>query len=43
MSPEHFKRILRNYAAQNVFEKIKGLIVGRPYDNKFVMILMTYS
>jgi muramoyltetrapeptide carboxypeptidase LdcA involved in peptidoglycan recycling len=36
MPPEHFRRILRNYAAQGVFEKIKGLIIGRPYDNKFV-------
>lgn len=36
MSPDNFRRVLRNYAAQGVFGKIKGLIVGRPYDNKFV-------
>ncbi len=34
--PTHFRRVLRNYAAQGVFEKINGLILGRPYDNKFV-------
>ncbi|HBN6720792.1 TPA: LD-carboxypeptidase, partial [Elizabethkingia anophelis] len=27
---------LRNYAAQGVFNKINGLILGRPYDNKYV-------
>ncbi len=35
MEPVYFRRILRNYAAQGIFEKINGLIVGRPYDNKF--------
>ncbi|MEK6481904.1 S66 peptidase family protein [Catalinimonas sp. 4WD22] len=35
ISPSHFKGILRNYAAQGVFEKINGLIFGRPYDNKY--------
>lgn len=36
MPPTNFKRALRNYAAQGVFEKISGLILGRPYNNKFV-------
>ena len=36
MTPGIFRRILRNYAAQGVFEKISGLILGRPYHNKFV-------
>lgn len=36
ITPGIFRRVLRNYAAQGVFEKITGLIVGRPYDNKFV-------
>lgn len=36
MPPNNFLRVLRNYAAQGVFEKINGLILGRPYDNKFV-------
>lgn len=36
MQPENFRRALRNYSAQGIFEKIKGLILGRPYHNKFV-------
>jgi len=36
MLPNNFRRVLRNYAAQGVFEKINGLIIGRPYHNKFV-------
>lgn len=36
MIPTNFRRVLRNYAAQGVFEKINGLILGRPYNNKFV-------
>jgi len=36
MPPTNFRRVLRNYAAQGVFEKISGLILGRPYNNKFV-------
>ena len=36
ITPSIFRRVLRNYAAQGIFEKITGLIVGRPYDNKFV-------
>lgn len=35
MEPMYLRRILRNYAAQGIFKKIKGLIVGRPYNNKF--------
>lgn len=35
MEPAYFRRILRNYAAQGIFQKINGLIMGRPYDNKF--------
>jgi muramoyltetrapeptide carboxypeptidase LdcA involved in peptidoglycan recycling len=36
MPPTNFRRVLRNYAAQGVFEKISGLILGRPYNNRFV-------
>jgi muramoyltetrapeptide carboxypeptidase LdcA involved in peptidoglycan recycling len=36
MIPGMFKRVLRNYAAQGVFEKIAGLILGRPLNNQFV-------
>ncbi|MEJ7677213.1 MAG: S66 peptidase family protein [Segetibacter sp.] len=35
MKPVYFRRILRNYAAQGIFQKINGLIVARPYENKF--------
>lgn len=35
ISPNCLKRILRNYALQGVFEKISGLIFGRPYNNKY--------
>jgi muramoyltetrapeptide carboxypeptidase LdcA involved in peptidoglycan recycling len=35
MQPVSFRRILWNYAAQGIFQKISGLIMGRPYDNKF--------
>lgn len=35
VEPIYFRRILRNYAAQGIFQKINGLIVGRPYDSKF--------
>jgi muramoyltetrapeptide carboxypeptidase LdcA involved in peptidoglycan recycling len=37
MDPLYFKWILRNYAAQRIFHKVAGLIVGRPYHNKYVM------
>ena len=36
ISPTNFKRILWNYAAQGIFHKISGLLVGRPYANAFV-------
>lgn len=36
MAPNIFRRVLRNYAAQGVFDKISGLILGRPYHNTFV-------
>lgn len=36
MAPNIFRRALRNYAAQGIFEKLSGLIFGRPYHNKFV-------
>jgi muramoyltetrapeptide carboxypeptidase LdcA involved in peptidoglycan recycling len=36
MTPPNFRRILRNYAAQGIFDKINGLLLGRPYHNKFV-------
>jgi muramoyltetrapeptide carboxypeptidase LdcA involved in peptidoglycan recycling len=35
MPPTFFKRILRNYAAQGIFKRINGLIMGRPYNNKY--------
>ncbi|MEO6131686.1 MAG: S66 peptidase family protein [Saprospiraceae bacterium] len=35
ISPSNFKWIMWNYAAQGVFHKTKGVILGRPYDNKF--------
>jgi len=35
MLPANLRWVLRNYAAQGVFEKIKGLIFGRPYHNKY--------
>lgn len=35
MQPESFEYIIRNYASQGIFEKINGLIVARPYDNKY--------
>lgn len=36
MSPMNFRWILWNYAAQGVFHKINGIIMGRPYHNHFV-------
>jgi muramoyltetrapeptide carboxypeptidase LdcA involved in peptidoglycan recycling len=35
MQPDYFRWILRNYAAQGILQKLKGLIAGRPYDNKY--------
>ncbi|MCL1680001.1 LD-carboxypeptidase [Elizabethkingia miricola] len=36
ISPLQFCWALRNYAAQGIFNRISGLILGRPYDNKYV-------
>jgi muramoyltetrapeptide carboxypeptidase LdcA involved in peptidoglycan recycling len=35
MNPMNFKWILWNYAAQGIFHKINGIILGRPYNNRF--------
>lgn len=35
-SPSFFKWWLRNYAAQGIFKRIRGIIVGRPYNNQYV-------
>ncbi len=34
-SPENFRWIIRNYAASGILKNIKGLLVGRPYDNLY--------
>lgn len=34
--PHYFKWILRNYVASGIMNNISGLIIGRPYDNKYV-------
>lgn len=34
ISPEQFRWMMRNYAASRIFHNIKGLILGRPYNNK---------
>lgn len=34
--PEYFRWWLRNYAQQGILNKINGIILGRPYNNKFV-------
>lgn len=34
-SPDHFRWALRNYAAQGILSSINGILLGRPYDNKF--------
>lgn len=36
IAPNIFKWWLRNYAAQGIFDLAKGLILARPYNNKFV-------
>ncbi len=36
MPPHYFKWILRNYVASGIMQNIVGLIIGRPYDNKYV-------
>jgi len=33
--PDYVKRTLRNYAASGILHNINGLIVGRPYNNKY--------
>jgi muramoyltetrapeptide carboxypeptidase LdcA involved in peptidoglycan recycling len=35
-SPSTFRRIIWNYAAQGIFNQITALLLGRPYDNKYV-------
>lgn len=35
-TPDYFRWWLRNYAAQGILHKISGLILGRPYHNKYV-------
>jgi muramoyltetrapeptide carboxypeptidase LdcA involved in peptidoglycan recycling len=35
VSPETFLYWLRNYAAQGIFHRVKGIIFGRPYDSKY--------
>ncbi len=37
MPPLYFRSILRNYAASGILRNINGLIVGRPYDNKYLI------
>lgn len=34
-APEYFRWWLRNFAAQGIFRQVKGVIVGRPYDNLY--------
>lgn len=31
----HFERWIRNYGSQGILEKINGIIIGKPYDNKY--------
>lgn len=33
--PENFRWMLRNYAAQGILHRLKGVIMGRPYLNKY--------
>jgi len=35
LKPDNFRWILRNYAASRILHQINGLIVGRPYENKY--------
>jgi muramoyltetrapeptide carboxypeptidase LdcA involved in peptidoglycan recycling len=35
IDPEYFLWIFRNYAASGILRKINGLILGRPYHNKY--------
>jgi muramoyltetrapeptide carboxypeptidase LdcA involved in peptidoglycan recycling len=34
--PEYFRWWLRNYAAQGILKKAKGIILGRPHNNIYV-------
>ncbi len=34
--PQYFRWWLRNYAAQGILHKLSGIIMGRPYDNRYV-------
>jgi muramoyltetrapeptide carboxypeptidase LdcA involved in peptidoglycan recycling len=34
-APDYFRWWLRNYAAQGIFHQVKGILVGRPYDNLY--------
>ena len=34
-SPKYFEYWLRNYGSQGILEKVKGIIFGKPYDNKY--------
>ncbi|MFL0105672.1 S66 peptidase family protein [Tenacibaculum maritimum] len=36
MPPYLFLQILRNYAASGILHNINGLLIGRPYHNKYV-------
>jgi muramoyltetrapeptide carboxypeptidase LdcA involved in peptidoglycan recycling len=33
--PKYFRWWLRNYAAQGILHQLNGIIVGRPYDNRY--------
>ncbi len=35
MQPNYFRGILRNYAASGILKNIKGLLMGRPYNNQY--------
>ncbi len=35
MKPDNFRWILRNFAASRILHNVAGLLVGRPYDNKY--------
>ena len=34
-SPSYFEYWLRNYGSQGIFEKVNGVMFGKPYDNKY--------
>lgn len=35
VEPQIFRYWLRNYAAQGILRRVKGIILGRPYDSKY--------